>query len=89
MDYRRDIHTNAKKGDISLAVEALKQALDIDPEDVTSAVNLARLLEKSGQIDHAFEAYQRVVSLSPTAKNYEYLILFCQKISLKVFKNSA
>lgn len=52
-------------GDRAEAVRALQEAVDVDPADVASRLNLARLYREAGRTEDAVTILQEVVALTP------------------------
>jgi cytochrome c-type biogenesis protein CcmH/NrfG len=52
-------------GDLTGAIVAFQQVLELDPQSATGHVNLGLALEAAGRIDGAIEAYERAVRLEP------------------------
>ena len=64
----------ARKGDYKSAIATLRQAVTVNSNDLVSYNNLARLLESNKEFKSAMMIYQRLLTLSPTADNYQSLI---------------
>ena len=64
----------ARKGDYKSAIATLRQAVTVNSNDLVSYNNLARLLESNKESKSAMMIYQRLLTLSPTADNYQSLI---------------
>ena len=52
------------RGNITLAMELYREALDVDPIDVTATNNLAVLVAKSGQLAAAETLWQKTFDLN-------------------------
>lgn len=57
--WRALAEVNLAIGEVSLAEDACRKALEIDPKDLTSVVSLARILVKKGDKKGAEEASAR------------------------------
>ena len=66
---------NGAAGEVeSLAVDAFQETVRLDPGDVESRSNLARLLIATGRSDEATEHLEEIVRLVPTAYYEMYLL---------------
>ena len=52
-------------GDLAGAMAALSRLLDLEPDDLKAAEDLARLAERTGRKDDADAAWRRVLTASP------------------------
>src|SRR5262249_40579477 len=55
----------AEQGDLKSAILACRQAVALTPRSASGYSMLGLLLERNGDIQHAIEAYQKVVDISP------------------------
>lgn len=52
------------------AIQALKKALALDPEDAVSHYHMGVLLTRNGQLEEALKEYRSAISLDPRNPNY-------------------
>ena len=50
---------------LPLARSFFQRAVDSDPENATTVINLARILQKLGDLDAAVPYYEKAISLQP------------------------
>ena len=72
----------ARKGDSKSAAGILRRSLLAIPDDTVTLSNLARLLESLGELNEAIKSYNRLLVVSPTAKNYLLLVSIYRKLNM-------
>ena len=54
----------ARRKDTKSAIKILRKGLDVDPNDIVSATNLARLLDNEDRSEEALAIYQEIIKKS-------------------------
>jgi tetratricopeptide (TPR) repeat protein len=73
-----------KTGKDDLAVKQIKELLKTKPKDIDLLLQMARLLEKGGNVTEALETYKAIITISPDHEEAEEAYL---RLRLKGVRN--
>jgi len=72
--YSRMALVSGKLGNSEEVIGSLQQVVRLDPDDVVSRLNLAKVLAKTGRLSEAIEQLQAAVKKAPNYKEAYYLL---------------